>query len=252
MRKLALPVYLAILVFYLYSLKVSVQIRRNVSSEQLMTELKKSEKFQNVTKDRIDTFLKDKRHIGLLFFTLWTFVLQIAFLLIAVTDELTKFFKFTNTQKRIERARKFFFSTLVFPSSLLVASVFWTIWHVDRELIFPKIIDTFYPSWLNHTLHTFILLPLLIETVIHFKSAYSNLSRTRALLILLIYVTVYQTLYLSVYFQHGVWLYPIYKVLTWNQRIIFTLSQLFLAISYQQIGISLMKRDSGLPKTKLK
>ncbi|XP_050293436.1 androgen-dependent TFPI-regulating protein-like isoform X3 [Anthonomus grandis grandis] len=214
--------------------------------------LKCAGSLNTVDVNKVPEDMKKMKDFRYHFFTIWNYVLQIAFLLIAVTDELTKFFKFTNTQKRIERARKFFFSTLVFPSSLLVASVFWTIWHVDRELIFPKIIDTFYPSWLNHTLHTFILLPLLIETVIHFKSAYSNLSRTRALLILLIYVTVYQTLYLSVYFQHGVWLYPIYKVLTWNQRIIFTLSQLFLAISYQQIGISLMKRDSGLPKTKLK
>lgn len=40
---------------------------------------------------------------------------------------------------------------------------FWSIWAIDRELIFPKALDPFFPSWLNHVLHTSIVIFSTIE-----------------------------------------------------------------------------------------
>lgn len=47
-----------------------------------------------------------------------------------------------------------------------VSLSFWGIWAVDRELIFPKALDSFFPSWLNHVLHTAVLVFAVIEMVL--------------------------------------------------------------------------------------
>jgi len=39
---------------------------------------------------------------------------------------------------------------------------------VDRELVFPKAFDSFFPSWLNHVMHTNIVIFTLLEMVTSF------------------------------------------------------------------------------------
>ncbi|XP_066252529.1 androgen-dependent TFPI-regulating protein-like isoform X2 [Euwallacea similis] len=178
-------------------------------------------------------------------------VLQCVFLTVAIADEVSKLINFSIVQSYTEKIRHFLFSSLVFPNSLLVISVFWSIWFIDRELIFPRIIDEFYPWWLNHTLHTFIIIPLIIEVVVRFKNSNVRISRRKIAIVLIAFCSIYQTLFLTVYVVHGVWLYPIYKVLTWIQRVGFSLLQLFLGLVYQQIGLFLLEgQEKGKAKIK--
>jgi len=35
-----------------------------------------------------------------------------------------------------------------------VSVVFWGVYSFDRELMFPAVLDSFFPTWLNHAVHT--------------------------------------------------------------------------------------------------
>jgi uncharacterized membrane protein YhdT len=43
--------------------------------------------------------------------------------------------------------------------------MFWSVYAVDRELVFPQVIDAYFPVWLNHSCHTAPLLFILIENL---------------------------------------------------------------------------------------
>lgn len=45
----------------------------------------------------------------------------------------------------------FLFFALAFPMALIVSSSFWSIYAIDRELIFPVVLEKYYPTWLNHS-----------------------------------------------------------------------------------------------------
>ncbi|XP_056632374.1 androgen-dependent TFPI-regulating protein-like isoform X3 [Diorhabda sublineata] len=182
------------------------------------------------------------------FLTIWVFMLQIFFLSLAILDEISRLLNLpSGLQKLLGKSRAYIFSSLVFPGSALVVFTFWSIWAVDRELIFPKIMDTFFPAWLNHVLHTFILIPLAIEILlpktdnfIKFKSAAPTL---------LFYSGIYQVLYFLIYLRDGVWLYPVYKVLNIPQIFLFNLLQMFLILGFQYLGISL--QNTKMKKTEV-
>jgi hypothetical protein len=44
------------------------------------------------------------------------------------------------------------FTTIVFPISLIVGIFFWSIYAIDRNLIYPEFMDKHIPSHLNHFL----------------------------------------------------------------------------------------------------
>jgi hypothetical protein len=59
---------------------------------------------------------------------------------------------------------------------------------VDRELVFPKALDPFFPSWLNHVMHTNIMVFTLLEMVTSFRT-YPK--RSRGLTALLVFTGIY-------------------------------------------------------------
>jgi hypothetical protein len=44
--------------------------------------------------------------------------------------------------------------------------MFWSIYAIDRELVFPKIYDVVVPWWFNHCVHTNVAIVVLIETLL--------------------------------------------------------------------------------------
>lgn len=226
MSKVKLFIFSVILAYCVFALICSASLKRIGDPNKVPENLRK--------------FAQFRYH----FFTIWNYILQLTFLVLAIIDEGTKLLNVSKIQKPIGKARRFLFSTLVFPSSLLVMTIFWGIWHIDRELIFPKAIDDFFPTWLNHSLHTLIVIPLIIEVLCQTGNDSYKISRVQAIFVVLLYGAIYKILYLSVYFQHGIWLYPVYKILNWPQRFVFVSFQLALMVSYQQVGISLLNRKS--------
>lgn len=61
------------------------------------------------------------------------------------------------------KLRDLVFASLAFPFGVFVAVSFWGIYMMDRELIFPKALDDIFPSWLNHVLHTWCAVIIIVE-----------------------------------------------------------------------------------------
>ncbi|XP_072390426.1 androgen-dependent TFPI-regulating protein-like isoform X2 [Diabrotica undecimpunctata] len=229
---MAIQIYLAVLVLYGFSLYYSTFVGNNIKSNKVKVPLK----------------MRAVVDYGKCFFTLWNFMLQIFFISLAVLDELSKLLSLpSKIQNLLNKARAYIFNSLVFPCSTLVVFTFWSIWAVDRELIFPKVMDTFFPSWLNHVLHTFIAIPLVIEILLPKKDNFVEFKNAAP--ILLCYAGIYQTLYFSIYLRDGVWLYPIYKVLSIPQMVLFNIVQMLLILGFQYVGISL--QNSKMKKTEV-
>lgn len=41
--------------------------------------------------------------------------------------------------------------------------MFWGLYAIDRELIFPKSLDEFIPGWQNHVMHTLPIIGALLD-----------------------------------------------------------------------------------------
>ncbi|KAJ8984740.1 hypothetical protein NQ317_005005 [Molorchus minor] len=220
-------------VFHLFNLTIYIVILKGLAD------------FSNMmSKTMTDNFNKEHRRINILdnfrmyFFTTWNYILQIIFAAIAVVDESSKFINLPlSLQKYLGPTRTYLFNTFVFPCSLLVMTVFWGLWSIDRELIFPEAIDKYFPSYLNHGLHTFIIVPVIVESFVPKKHHFVEFKNM--VWVLFAFMTVYQILFISAYYTDNVWLYPIYDYMSWPLRLIYSVGQLVVVLIYQKAGLIL-------------
>lgn len=163
---------------------------------------------QNPSKDeKILTF----KSLEFRFFTMWTFFLQIAYAFYSlVCDSLV----LKNANKKnykldqpVTEFREIAFAGLVWPSTLVVFTIFWGIYTIDRALIFPEYMDTVIPNISNHVIHTFILPVVLFEVV--FRPRIKPETHARNIAQLTLHLSVYLSVLLFTYQERGVWLYPI-------------------------------------------
>ena len=122
------------------------------------------------------------------------------------------------TPSCLQKTRDFVFSTLAFPVGIFTTISFWSIYCVDRNLIWPTLLDNFYPLWVNHMVHTTCLLSQLIEivTVHHvYPSTKSGILTTIGF-----YLT-YLVWILFLAFRKDVWIYPVLQKLSPIGRTLF-------------------------------
>ncbi|XP_008325807.1 androgen-dependent TFPI-regulating protein [Cynoglossus semilaevis] len=111
-----------------------------------------------------------------------------------------------NTEHVLSRCKDFIFSVFGFPVGMFVVVLFWTIFVYDRELVYPATIDTFFPPWINHAVHT-VVLPLLLGEVLLQPHVYPQTKN--ALAALGAVSLAYMLWILWVYSSTGIWVYPI-------------------------------------------
>ncbi|CAL4080449.1 unnamed protein product, partial [Meganyctiphanes norvegica] len=111
--------------------------------------------------------IKKMRNIGggqLKYLTYWDMLIQCFYFTLALindvfgTDTISK-----RRKSNLQKMRDFLFSTVVFAAGSFVSVSFWSLWAVDRKLIFPVEFDTWFPMWLNHGIHTLPVVGVLIE-----------------------------------------------------------------------------------------
>jgi hypothetical protein len=109
---------------------------------------------------------------------------------------------------------------------------------LDRELVFPVLLDTFFPLWLNHALHSAPALFVLAETVL-VPRTYPSLFV--GVPILLGGVCIYLSWITWVYSQNGVWAYPILEILNNYQRGVFFGACCFSIVGFYFLGEKVCK-----------
>ncbi|GBM99594.1 Androgen-induced gene 1 protein [Araneus ventricosus] len=110
------------------------------------------------------------------------------------------------------------FVGIVLPYGVFVVGMFWGLYAIDRELIFPKVLDAVFPCWLNHVSHTVILPALLIETYI---VKHRHPRRTEGLMYTAGFGLAYMIWVLYLALVMNIWVYPVLQVLNWTQKFIF-------------------------------
>lgn len=138
----------------------------------------------------------------------------------------------------IRKVKDTVFSALAFPLAIFVGVSFWGIYAVDRELILPRSMDAYFPLWLNHVMHTNIVVFILIELLTSFRM-YPK--RKVGLSILSSFMVCYLVWVHVIYFNTGIWVYPILNVLNWPIRVCFYIFCLILACVAYSLGETVNK-----------
>ncbi|XP_077299005.1 androgen-dependent TFPI-regulating protein-like [Arctopsyche grandis] len=179
----------------------------------------------DITKGNINS-TKDINDFKILFFSSWNFAIQMIFLMMAFICDIVK----TKTQNgskvnvsyetmsKLASIRDFIFTTFVFPLSIFVGTCFWATYHIDRELVMPKEWDLVVPSYMNHAIHTNIIPIVILEMIIATKKVPNN--HTKSLFCLGSITIVYFACFLCTYFVTGRWIYVLFKMFNWTQRML--------------------------------
>ncbi|XP_037638162.1 androgen-dependent TFPI-regulating protein [Sebastes umbrosus] len=137
------------------------------------------------------------------YLTFLNLLLQMLFFGLAALNDLQAGKKSEST---LSRCKDLLFSVFAFPVGMFVVLLFWTIFAYDRELVYPATIDTFFPPWINHAMHTFVL-PVLLGEVLVQPHIYPQTKHAMAALggVGIAYLSWIIWVYLSV----GIWVYPL-------------------------------------------
>lgn len=164
--------------------------------------------------------------------TNWNFTFQTLYLALALFHDWLEWSKGSQTpiNAKIKFWKDIVFCSLVFPVTCFVSSMFWSLYAIDRELVFPTIYDDVVPWWFNHCVHTNILFLVTMETILEPRTK----PRDRKLETILIWSVnmCYTAVYYSVYIFANRWLYHIFAILNWWQLILYQLLIWFSAYFY--------------------
>ncbi|KAK4016666.1 androgen-induced gene 1 protein [Daphnia magna] len=161
------------------------------------------------------------------YLTFWNMVLQLFYFSFSIANDLLGS-NSTNLKEQtaLQRVRDFLFGSLVFPLGMFVATTFWVLWAIDRELVFPVALDAFFPGWLNHIMHTSIV-PLDFIELIFIPKIFPK--RSHALAGLSALMLGYLAWVFFIAFKTDFWVYPVLAVLHWGYRLLFIAGLIILA-----------------------
>ncbi|XP_076457137.1 androgen-induced gene 1 protein-like isoform X1 [Babylonia areolata] len=178
------------------------------------------------------------------YLTFWNFILQTVYFALCVLTMFagrTASFSPLGLEQRssgLQRVRDVVHATLVFPVGTFVVSTFWGLYAVDRELVYPKALDSLIPSWLNHLMHTTVLPLLLVEKYLVY---HQHPRRLNGIFILTAFALVYLVWVLWIAWAADLWVYPVLHVMQNHERAIFISVLLVFFICLYLLGETLTK-----------
>lgn len=129
--------------------------------------------------------------------------------------------------------RDYCFASFVVPLTSDVAGMFWILYKIDRELVFPQTLDAFFPWWLNIFVHANIGVFILVEMILlHHKYP----SRKSGLTGLGIFMTGYLMWVHCIKYNSGHWVYLVLNVLSSVQRTLFFVVLMPVGMSLYYVG----------------
>ncbi|KAF5291435.1 hypothetical protein FQR65_LT01746 [Abscondita terminalis] len=173
------------------------------------------------------------------FLTIWNMLLQAVFFTVCILNDFAGTNEaFPKTKSKIRKLRDVMLASLAFPISMFVGITFWGIYIVDRELVFPKALDAFFPTWLNHVMHTNIMIFILLQMYLSYHDYPSRKTCASILFVFLICYLIWLHIIRS---YSGVWVYPILEVLNFPMRLFFFVILLGLSAGLYLVGEKLNK-----------
>ncbi|XP_037085585.1 androgen-induced gene 1 protein-like [Pollicipes pollicipes] len=162
------------------------------------------------------------------YLTIWGLTAQLIYYFIALLNDVLGTNTFVERDvSKLQRVRDVFFTSIAFPIGLLVSVMFWGLFVVDRELVFPAILDPHYPWLLNHGVHT---MPLVLGVLELMTERHNYAANRLSISLLCTFLASYLgwTLYLAL--AENLWVYGIMRVLGWPLRIAFIAANLTVTV----------------------
>ncbi|KAI8427475.1 hypothetical protein MSG28_002008 [Choristoneura fumiferana] len=167
------------------------------------------------------------------FLTFWCLCMQTTYFTIAVLNDYVGTNVANPKQNSILRSINDKLFILAFPTAFYVACAFWGIYAVDKDLIFPDHVAKEFPSWANHTMHTFVLIFITLELTFTYRR---YPSKATGFLIVLAFNLTYTLWFHYIYFETNSWVYPIFNVLNWPARVVFITISCSIALVFYILG----------------
>ncbi|XP_068217198.1 androgen-induced gene 1 protein-like isoform X2 [Palaemon carinicauda] len=180
------------------------------------------------------------------FLTFINMLLQCGFFGLCVANDLFgSEAKVRNEQSALQKYRDWLFTTLVFPMGLFVSLIFWSLYAIDRELIFPAELDLWFPAWLNHVMHTLPAIGVLIEVFMVCHVYETGVKRFKPIVAAYF---MYLTWICYIAYFGGIWVYPVFEVFDMTGRTIFFAALLFPNLFFVLLGQKIHTTVWGLPQ----
>ncbi|XP_038051417.1 androgen-induced gene 1 protein-like isoform X3 [Patiria miniata] len=223
-----LPIHFVLLSFYVFVFVYDI----NVSTPRFM-------RSGHVNPDILEKFGTSYLLHKALALTYWDMVFQLTYFFICcVSDLVASSGAHSPLTRKIAAFRDWFLAAVAFPIGTLVVTVFWGLWAIDRELIFPKILDEFFPAWLNHVMHTTVL-PILLLDMFLVRHRYP--SKLTGILGLAVVALSYLSWILWLGFVADIWVYPFLKVMEGPVFVGFILTTSVLLLGMYLVGEKVSK-----------
>lgn len=138
-------------------------------------------------------------------------VIQLVYFTISIVNDVVgTHSKTTDSSSSIQKARDYVFATLAFPIGQFVGFIFWTLWFIDRELVLPKAFDIWFPTYINHMMHTTVIPAQLLELILIYH-IYPG--RIKGMATSMGFCLAYLCWIMVIAYVGGIWVYPILKIL---------------------------------------
>ncbi|XP_078665894.1 androgen-induced gene 1 protein-like isoform X2 [Branchiostoma floridae x Branchiostoma belcheri] len=135
--------------------------------------------------------------------------------------------------KALQRVQDYLFAVLLFPMAMTVQCLFWAIYAIDRELVYPSKLDAIIPTWLNHVWHTSTVPVLLLEMYVvrrHYPA------RTAALPGTVFFGAAYLIWIRIVAHYGGFWVYPFLEVMGPIGTSVFNMAAVGMLCVFYMVG----------------
>ena len=180
--------------------------------------------YQESIKDELYILFPKRRLFGgeWKYLTYWNIVLQLIYFIIAfINDIWGTESSAKDASSRLQKCRDFLFAAVAFPIGIFVPVMFWTLFNIDRNLIFPPLMDKFFPPITNHMKHTTPLPSQILELLLIYHIYPKRLS---GILTNVLFCLTYIGWTFYIAYAGGIWVYPVLDHLNGWQRGLFIIA----------------------------
>ncbi|XP_034245422.1 androgen-dependent TFPI-regulating protein-like [Thrips palmi] len=177
------------------------------------------------------TIVRDFMDFKTKFFTMWGVAAQLVLFALCVLHDVARLLPADNAVRRGARSlRDLILVAVAAPGALTVSAMFWSLFKLDRNMVMPAELDALIPTWLNHTMHTFVVVLVVVQML---AEPHYAPSKTATLTVGTFFTVAYNSVFFYEYWLSRRWIYPVFSILSWPGRVAligFT-SVMFLTLS---------------------
>ncbi|XP_025191440.1 androgen-dependent TFPI-regulating protein-like [Melanaphis sacchari] len=197
-----------------------------------------------------DPRYRDIHEMGTRFLTNWNLFMQTLFFSGCLFHDLMKILNGPNwfqLGSKFQTLLSLCYSSILLPTGIFVCATFWVMYAYDREIIYPKIVDSYIPYWQNHGMHTTIL-PLILAEL--FTTRHKFPSITASMVIFLGFGVCYAVVFLGTYVEKGRWVYPLFGLLSLPISLAIMAVLFIILMSFLFVGIFIQNMYWGKEEKK--